>query len=258
LALFSSKQLVNLIFVLLVRATEKMFIKSAQYYDAIYHFQDYASASRKIYALVQQHNPKAETLLDVACGTGRHLKHLREYYYVEGIDINQDLLEIARQRCPEVPYHQGDMVNFKLQRTFDVVTCLFSAIGYVKTIENMYQTVANMTHHLRQGGMLIIEPWFTPESYWVGKLTANFVDKSDLKIAWMYISEIKDKVSILDISFMVGTPQGIEHFQERHEIGLYTHDEYMDAFYKSGLDVICDSKGLFGRSLYVGLKNKKE
>src|SRR5512135_455420 len=102
-----------------------MFTKSAEFYDALYHFKDYSATSMQLHALIQQYNPGAKTLLDVACGTGRHLEHLQKYYQVEGLDLSPEMLVIARGRCPEVPLHQGNMVDFRLGRTFDVVTCLF-------------------------------------------------------------------------------------------------------------------------------------
>jgi ubiquinone/menaquinone biosynthesis C-methylase UbiE len=230
-----------------------MFTKSAQFYDALYSFKDYAATSKKLHALLQQHNPNARTLLDVACGTGKHLEYLREYYQVEGLDLNPELLEIARERCPEVPFYQADMVDFRLDRAFEVITCLFSSIGYVKTVENMEQTVSNMAHHLRPGGVVVVEPWFSPENYWTGTITANFIDEPELKIAWMYTSEVEDRLSVLDMNYLVGTPQGVDHFEERHEIGLFTHEEYLKAFRKAGLEVYYDPEGLFGRGMYLGL-----
>src|SRR5918998_228728 len=120
-----------------------MYTQSARFYDALYRFKDYAAASGQLVSLLQQRNPNAETLLDVACGTGKHLENLRDQYQVEGLDLNPEMLEIARRRCPDVSFHQGDMANFNLGRTFDVVTCLFSAIGYVKTLDNLQRAVAN-------------------------------------------------------------------------------------------------------------------
>jgi SAM-dependent methyltransferase len=231
-----------------------MFNKSAKYYDALYHFKNYDEASEKLHTLIKQDNPGAKSLLDVGCGTGKHLEYMSKNYMVEGFDINPDLLEIARSRCPGVPFHQGDMVNMELNNKFDVITCLFSSIAYVKTLENLYKSVARMAFHLNSRGLLFIEPWIYPEKYWVGKVTANFVDQQDMKISWMYISEIEDKVTVFNIHYMVGTPEGIECFTERHEMGLFTHEEYSDAFNKAGLDVKYDPKGLFGRGMYTGKK----
>jgi ubiquinone/menaquinone biosynthesis C-methylase UbiE len=232
-----------------------MYNKSARYYDAIYHFRNYPAQSRQLIKLIQQYNPDAKTLLDVGCGTGKHLESLREHYKVEGLDINSELLEIAQKRCPGVTFHRKDMVDFSLGNTFDVITCLFSAIGHVNTLENMKRAVACMSRHLRSGGVLVLEPWFSPKTYWVGRLTANFVDQPDLKICWMYKSEIDGRVSVLDIHFLVGTYQGIEYFTERCELGLFTNDEYSDAFRKVGLEVHYDPVGLCRRGMYVGLKN---
>jgi ubiquinone/menaquinone biosynthesis C-methylase UbiE len=231
-----------------------MFTKSAQYYDALYHFKDYTTAAEQLHRLIQQHHPGAQTLLDVGCGTGRHLEVLKSFYRVEGLDINPDLLRLARQRCPDVRLHESDMVGFELDSVYDVVTCLFSSIGYVKTPARMEAAIASMARHLRPGGMLFLEPWFSPEKYWVGKVTANFVDQPELKIAWMYTSEIQDQVSIFDIHYLVGTPREISHFVERHEMGLFTHEEYLQSFQKAGLNVSYDAKGLFGRGMYTGRK----
>ncbi len=232
-----------------------MYTRSAKFYDALHHFKDYVAASKQLHTLLQQHHPTAKTLLDVACGTGKHLEYLRDYYQVEGLDLNPDMLKIARQRCPGVPFHQANMVDFRLNHNFDVVICLFSSIAYVKTLENMRRTVANMTRHLRPGGMIIIEPWFSPESYWTGTITANFVDEPQLKIAWMYTSEVEDRVSVLDIHYLVGTPKGVDYFDERHELGLFTHEEYLEALRRADLHVHYDPKGLFGRGMYLGLNN---
>jgi ubiquinone/menaquinone biosynthesis C-methylase UbiE len=231
-----------------------MFTKSAQFYDALYHFKDYAAASTQVDELIQQRHPEAQTLVDVGCGTGKHLDQLRHHYQVEGLDLSHELLAIARERCPGVSFHKGDMVNFDLGHSFDVVTCLFSAIAYVRTLENLQRAVACMSRHLQPGGLLIIEPWFSPENYWLGRITANFFDDPELKIAWMYTSEIEGNVSIFNIHYLVGTPKEVTHFTERHEMGLFTPVEYTSAFQLAGLSVEYDAKGLFGRGMYIAQK----
>lgn len=232
-----------------------MYTKSAQFYDVFFSSKDYAAEAEQLHALLSELNPDARTLLDVACGTGRHLEHLRNYYQVEGLDLNPDLLEIARQRCPGVRFHQANMVDFRLDRDFDVITCLFSSISYVRTAENLERTISNMAHHLRPGGAMVIEPWFTPDSYWAGTIFARFVDEPELKAAMMVTNGLEEGISVRDISYMVGTPEGIEHFDERHEMALFTHEEHLKALRKAGLAVRYDPVGLCGRGMYVGVDN---
>jgi SAM-dependent methyltransferase len=231
-----------------------MFTKTAEYYDALYHFKDYEAACDALHGLIQRQVPQAKSLLDVACGTGKHLKYLQNRYACAGLDLNPELLAVAQKRCPMVPLHQDDMTAFHLPNTFDVVVCLFSSISYVQTVENLRKAVACFARHLNPGGLLVIEPWITPEKYWVDRITANFVDQPNLKIAWMYTSQRHGLTSVFDINYVVGTAAGVSSFVERHVMGLWTDAEYRQAIEAAGITVQYDAEGFFGRGMYYGVK----
>ncbi|MBN1202373.1 MAG: class I SAM-dependent methyltransferase [Anaerolineae bacterium] len=229
------------------------FDKSAAWYDAIYDYKDYEREAQIIHTRIEQYGrSEGKNLLDVACGTGRHLEYLRQHYTVSGLDISPGLLDAARQRCPDVPFFEADMVDFELGEQVDVITCLFSAIGYVRTVDRLGLALGTMSRHIKPGGLVIIEPWFAPDDWHPGSVHANFVNRPDLKVARVTISERDDSISRNVFHFLVATPDGIEYFTENHELGLFTHEEYLKAFQNSGLDVIYDADGLTGRGLYVG------
>jgi len=231
------------------------YAKSAAIYDAEYGFKDYAHEASLLHRLIQRHKRSpGTTLLDVACGTGGHLAFLQADYQAEGLDLDQAMLEVAQSRLPQIRFHHGDMTHFDLGRPFDVVTCLFSAIGYVRSEAAMSQAVANMARHLSPGGVLLVEPWFTPETFHPGSLHALFVDQPDLKIARMNLSHVEDSLSVLDFHYMVGTPDGIRTFTERHELGLLTPEQVRRAFEAAGLDTYHDRDGLTGRGLWIGVR----
>jgi ubiquinone/menaquinone biosynthesis C-methylase UbiE len=234
-----------------------MFTLSAHLYDKIYltRGKDYEADAQSVHELVKTNlKSGGNTLLDVACGTGIHLNYLKNYFDCEGLDLDEKMLEAAKNKLPEMKFHQGNMLDFNLGRQFDVITCLFSSIGYVKTVPNLKQAAANMVRHLKPGGMLVIEPWFSPEDWHPGKVFATFVDEPDLKIARINRNGVEGILSFFDFHYLVGTPQGIDYFEERHELGLFTIDEYKLAFRDCDLEVIHDPFWLNARGLYLGLK----
>jgi len=235
-----------------------MFSKSAKFYNAIYESmgKDYTAEAQKVHRLIQQHKrSSSNTLLEVACGTGLHASVLQDFYQVEGLDLDTEMLTVAQRDYPDISFHHADMAEFDLGKQFDAITCLFSSIGYVKTKARLNQAIQTMARHLLPGGVLLVEPWFSPEQWKPGRVSALFVDQPDLKISRMNISEATDRLSFFVFHYVVGTPERIEYFTERHELGLFTHDEYLDAFRKPGLEVIHDPEGLDGRGLYIGLKS---
>ncbi len=232
-----------------------MYTRSAIYYDAIYSFKNYREEAEKLDKLIQQYKRSpGKSLLDVACGTGGHIKFLKERYQVEGLDINPKMLRIARQKNPDTNFHRGEMLTFDLKRHFDAIVCLFSSIGYARTRARLRKAIRNMARHLKPGGVLIIEPWLTPETFTEGTLHANFADRPELKIARMNVSRVKNGVSVLDLHYLVGTPQGIKYFREPQELGLFPHEEYKGAFQSCKLEVIFDPEGFTGRGLYIATR----
>lgn len=230
-----------------------MFTKTAEYYDALYHFKDYEEACLKLHQMIQSNIEDAKTLLDVGCGTGKHVEYLQKFYDTDGLDINEELLKVARSRCPNTSFFHGDMTNFDLNKQYDIVVCLFSSIAYVQSKQNLDKSIMCMAAHLKPGGLLVVEPWLYPENYWLGRITANYVDQNNLKIAWMYVSELIENTSVFNIHYMVGTPDGIENFQEKHIMGLWNDSQYRSAFEKAGiLNVQYDAEGFFGRGVYYG------
>jgi ubiquinone/menaquinone biosynthesis C-methylase UbiE len=231
-----------------------MFSKTAAWYDAVYAEKDYAGEARRVAEIIGRQEPR-KTLLDVACGTGSHLVHFAQSFQAEGLDLDGDLLAIARRRLAHVVFHQGDMCDFNLGCTFDAITCLFSSIGYAGTHERLKSALACFARHLKPGGILVLEPWLQRGQFAAGYVSLEAIERDDLKIARMQRSTIEDGKSVLNFGYLVGTSESIDHFTERHELGLFAHEVLIAELKDVGFDVSYDAQGLMGRGLYVATKS---
>jgi SAM-dependent methyltransferase len=231
-----------------------MFSESAELYDLVYSsFKDYRAESEKIAALIRRVAPDAHSVLDVGCGTGSHAKILADEFgfEVDGLDLQEDLLEIARSKSPRGRFSVGDMTSFDLGRSYDVVLCLFSSIGYARTTEGVTASLRCFRDHLRPGGCVLVEPWFQPDQWRPGRLDAKTVTNGDVTVVRMSHADARGRLSVVTFDYLVGTVQGIQHRREIHELGLFTELEMLSCFEMAGLPAEFDSVGLMGRGLYV-------
>jgi SAM-dependent methyltransferase len=231
------------------------YMERPELYDLVYSFKDYEQESTRVVERVRARSPEARTLLDVACGTGQHLAHLRNTFTCEGVDLDDGLLEIARARLPDVPLHLGDMRTFDLGRRFDVVTCLFSAIGFALDLDGLAEATARLADHVAPGGVLLVEPWITPGEWIPGRPDALTAQNDEFAVARMAYSGQDGRLSWAEMEYLVSDGTTIEHFTERQELGLFTNEEMLGALEATGLAVEHDVEGLIGRGLYVGVRH---
>lgn len=222
-----------------------MYGLSADVYDTLYSFKDYEEESREVSRLIADHKRSGgRRLLDVACGTGGHLALLESDFDCAGVEPSAEMRRKFREKLPFIEVHDGDMRSFDLGVQFDVVLCLFSAIGYMKNLDELRSAAQTMMKHLVPGGVLIAEPWLSPDVYKEGKVHANFVDEPEMKIARMVKGEREGRLSIMEMHHLVADLSGVRHFVERHEMGLFTKEEYVNAFSDEGFDTSWEDDGL--------------
>ncbi|BCB88501.1 class I SAM-dependent methyltransferase [Phytohabitans suffuscus] len=210
----------------------------AALYDAAFHSRgkDYPGEAAAIVELVRQRRPEARTLLDVACGTGLHLRTFAaEFDEVEGVELSPAMLDIARRRLPGVPLRAGDMRTFDLGRTFDAVTCVSNAVAEVETREGLALALRRMAAHLAPGGVLVVEPWYFPENYLDGYVGGHVFRDGDRVVSRVTHSTRHGDTTRHTVAFMVATPAGITQFTDVCVLGLFTREEYLDALADAGV-----------------------
>jgi hypothetical protein len=149
---------------------------------------------------------------------------------------------------------QADMTAFDLGREFDVVLCLFSAIGYAVTVQKLNASISCMARHLIPGGILCVEPWFAPEQWIPQQISMRTAEKGDLKVCRIFEGRTSDSTSTNILHYLVADGGKVEYFTECHNLGLFKQEEMCCAFENAGLSVEFDAIGLENRGLYIGTK----
>lgn len=234
-----------------------MFHRLAAQYDALYSFKDSKREVDYLEALVRRYGrSEGRSWLDVACGTGRHLEYLRRHHEVVGVDLSGAMLRIARRRLPSTRLRRGDMRSFHLSESFDVVSCLFSAIGHLSSEAELGATFRNFARHLKPGGLCIVEPWIDPEDFRSGHVHLVSHSQPTGAVARMAHSTRRGNRSIVHYEYLVGDPRrGIQHFAE-DDVGLMVpRPRLLEWMADAGLRPRFLTKGLNpGRGLLLGQK----
>jgi SAM-dependent methyltransferase len=231
-----------------------MFDASAEFYDTIYGaFKDYKAEATKIANLLRAIDPKYKTVLDVGCGTGEHARLLTQAgFIVDGVDINAAFVRIAQRKIHTGRFVEADMSQFELSHRYDVVMCLFSSIGYLRTLDRVVSALRRFRKHLRPGGAVIVEPWFEPGVLDQGRVDQTTGEASGVRVTRTGRMELERGLSRIHFDYEITDATGTRHVPEIHELGLFTNGELMEAFRASGFNVTYDSVGLINRGLYIG------
>ena len=232
-----------------------MFTESAALYDRIYSFKDYPREAAETTALIRAKLPAAKTILDVGCGTSEHHRFLKNDFSIDGIDLGEEFIRISQEKNPSGNYFVRDMTDFDLGKKYDVVICLFSSIGYLQSFDAIVSALRSFHRHLCENGLVIVEPWLTPEQFGIGKTGMLNVDQPDIKICRMSHSYRENEFSILEFHYMTGTQEdGVRYFSESHKLRLTPVAEMTEAFQQAGFTVSFEEQGLTGRGLFFATR----
>ena len=231
-----------------------MYTESAELYDLIYaSFKNYEEETERVFDVVSRARPGLTTVLDVACGTGEHARLLGERHglSVDGVDLDPTFVRIAQRKCPAGRFVLADMSDFDLGRRYDAVVCLFSSIGYLRTLDRVTRAIGRFRDHLAPSGVIVVEPWLPPGVMTYGYTSTDLGESGGLRVVRRARTEIDGRLSRLHFDYDITENGQTRHVSEVHELGLFTLDEMRGAFEANGLVVEYDPKGLIGRGLYV-------
>jgi SAM-dependent methyltransferase len=131
------------------------------YFDMFHRNKDYRAETDQIRSVFTREGP-ISTVLDLGCGTGRHLELLAESWYeVVGVDRSGPMVRRARERLARFGSRasvlESDLFDLALERRFDAVIMMFSLLGYFVSNERVIGALEVMNRHLDPGGLAVFD-----------------------------------------------------------------------------------------------------
>ena len=96
--------------------------------------------------------------MDLACGTGVLCRILKaEGIRAAGMDFSSGMIDIARQESPHIPYEVADMITYRPEARFDLVTCTGDAINHIPDLEDVRRIFENVFAYTSPGGYFVFD-----------------------------------------------------------------------------------------------------
>jgi len=221
---------------------EQLYKKYAKFYDKVYSKKKYDAEVEFINSVVKNFKVKGKNLLDMACGAGTHAKKFVDNgFQVTGVDINPEMLKIAKAKVKNATFLEGSMQSFKSKKKFDVATCLFTAINYNTNISDLKATIKNFYNLLNKGGIVIFDLGLIKGQE--EKKTGAFIDtysEDNLQIArisqW---NPSRENPDIYNANFLMFVKdKGKVDFEiDEHELGIFSVEEIKSIMEKNSFAV---------------------
>lgn len=234
------------------------------YYDLMCADIDYSAQSQCVQRIHQLFGNGGKRHLDLACGTGPHVRHFLDAgFQSSGLDINQPMLDLAQQRCPEASFSQQDMCAFSATQPLDLITCFLYSIHYSGSIERLRACIASVHAALADGGVFCFNAVDKSQidnssfvSHSVRQQDATFWFSS----GWFYAGEGEQQRLRLRIER--ADPQGTQLWKDEHPMVAVTFGELLellDPYFEVQLlehdyQRLVPWDGASGNALVVGVK----
>lgn len=240
-----------------MKKKELMYQELSEYYDLIYNNKkDYKKESNEIIKLIEKYKiSNGNKLLELGCGSGNHLIYLSKKYDCLGTDLNQEILDVAKNKLKTVKFKQANMIDFNLNQKYDIILSLFSAIGYVKTKSNLKKTIQNISKHINNGGLIIIEGWFENKEFRDKRIFMDTYSDENFCISRITNTRKKGNISELEFNWTIAKlGEKVNFFKEKHELGLFENNYIVELFEKNNVKVKVLKNHKDFRTLFIGIK----
>ncbi|WP_410766526.1 class I SAM-dependent methyltransferase [Haloferax sp. DFSO60] len=114
--------------------------RSGEFSPAYYAYYGPNDTSESIRQILERHLDPTDSILELGCGSGRHLSHLHDHGFenLHGIDINEESFAVMEEAYPDL-YESGSFYADSIETaTMDFDVGEFDAIYSVETLQHIH------------------------------------------------------------------------------------------------------------------------
>lgn len=211
----------------------------AKIYDRLMKDVPYEDIAKIVDKKIKKHKIKNNIILDLACGTGTLTKALADKgYEMIGTDASFDMLQVAKEKNPDVLFLNQSMEDFELYGTVGAIVCSLDSINYLLDDDSLYNTFKLCNNYLEPDGLLIFD--INTEYKFKNILSDNIYtyDSDDIFYVWENNFSQEEKLCDFYLTFFVKDGNNYSRFDEVHTERAYSEREIEKALAYNGFEVV--------------------
>jgi SAM-dependent methyltransferase len=186
--------------------------------------------------LAEVYPAKARRVLELGSGGGSMASHLRQHADLTLVEPEDAMLDVCRRLNPGAKHVRGDMRSVRLNCLFDAVI-IHDAINYMTQLTDLIAALTTARVHLRAGGLAMIFPDDTKESFAPSTHLGGQDDPATGRglryLAWS--RPIVESSYAIDFAIMLRSADGsVELVHDRHTFGVFSRKTWLEAFRQAG------------------------
>jgi SAM-dependent methyltransferase len=240
---------------------ERMYTDLARWWPLLSPHEDYAEeAANYKRALLEHALTPPRTVLELGSGGGHNAFHLKETFALTLVDLSAEMLEQSKRLNAELPHHQGDMRDVRLNETFDAVF-IHDAITYMISRADLERAMATAFVHCAPGGMALFAPDETTETFEPDTTCGGSDDGTSgfRYMEWVWDPDPTDELIVADYAFLIREGWGdVTVVHDRHLHGLFPRQVWLDTMAKVGFEphskAYPHAEVPGGQEMFIGIK----
>jgi SAM-dependent methyltransferase len=210
----------------------KAYERFAEIYDYLMQYVDYEAWMEYLEQLLARYGFEAETVADLACGTGNtSIPLARKGFRVIGIDLSPQMLDIAGRKSAreglDIVFQQGDLRDFILGRPVDLMVSFQDGFNYLLSMTDLNRALARVRAGLKPGGLFVFDlNGVNRLADGAGETT--FIEEENLCLVWQtsYLQS-QDIWEIRLTGFVRRREELYEKFTEVHRENSFVSHEFL-------------------------------